>query len=175
MECLTNNNCEIDDICLDNVCVAPGPLDNIWLELKISSKASAVDADNGTLEKETIKTTAYMNIRQDGDVYQYIIICEIAPDVWSDTQHGSIPLANPTEDSIFMDGTWWELATQNGTPIRVLLSGQFKLKLQNGELKKAAFSSLGAYIADSDTKIPLYGGIKITGKTIDEDKLPALN
>jgi len=149
-------------------------LHNTWFELKISSKASAVDADNETLSKETIKTTAYMYVMQDGDGYTYDIICEVDPGMWdTTTSGGSFPFANPTEDNIFMQTKGWEIVTPDGLSMIVALSGQFKLKLKNGELKSASFSILGAYISESRApQGDLYGAVKIKGKLIDEEKLP---
>jgi len=148
------------------------PLDHTWFELKISSKAFSVYADNETLSKENIKMTAYMFIMQGGDEYEYAIICEDESGKWNDLTGGIFPVSNPTEDDIFMGTHEWNLVTQDGTPILILLSGQFKLKRNKGILKNASFSTLGAFIDDSDTEIPWYGGVKVKGKTIDDDKLP---
>ena len=154
------------------MCFGP-PLDDTWFELKISAKACAVDNEEDAIEKESIKTIAYMYIEEDGDEYRYTIFCETSPGNWGPTGSDTFPVANPTQFNIFLNDQW-PIFTPDGTEMHIDLSGLFKLKLKMGCLSGGSFSTLGASITagQNPSGLPLYGGVKIKGKAIDADKLP---
>ena len=157
------------------MCFGP-PMDGTWFELKISAKACAVDNDEGSVEKESIKTIAYMYITDEGAEYGYQIFSEIkffGQVDWYRTVSGTFPFANPTQYNIFLNDQW-HIETPDGTSINIDLSGLFNLKLNLGCLTGGSFSTLGASISSGENPegLPLYGGVKIKGKTIDENKVP---
>ena len=157
--------------------VSAQTLDETFFKLDISTKGYAVDMDNETVSKETIKTTAYLHLwwELQWEEYLYTVHSEVKPGVWEITASDRIPVPLPNEDTLFLHDALWPIDTPDGTLIAPTLSARIKVKLnKSGKLKNAVFSTLGAYIAFGITPEDalIYGGVHIRGTMINEQKLP---
>ena len=172
-------------------------LDGAWFKMKF--KSQAVEASGGFdasgPPKAVVKGTAYMFFELNepdgepsGESYRVTIWSEVFPGNWSpglgidglpgtfefNLQGPDEALLNLTEITVFVPG--------NGPPppdgvvlgFDGLMTGVFKLKLKNDELKSASFKTLGGLILDgtADGFTGLAGGFSMRGKTINPNKLP---
>jgi len=151
-------------------------LDDTWFKVDMSFKGEAVDTDDSSISKLSIKTSGYLYIYDTGAAYETQIFSEVDEGVWNVTGGGTIPPEFITDDEIFMPIQSWVFITPDPTQLAASLSGKFKVKLNKDDsLKKATFSTQGAtvlplpFTPENDI---LFGKIKVKVKMIDVDDLP---
>jgi len=80
-----------------------------------------------------------------------------------------------TEEYIFMPHLYMAAQKPDGTILGLYITGSIITKLDKlGELSRATFASMGAEvpIGTASDGAMIYGGAKVKGKLIDEEKLP---
>jgi hypothetical protein len=152
-------------------------LDETWFKLNVSAKGFSVGPDE-VISKTSFKATAYLSLEWDegNSHYDCTLVCETSPGMWaSQALDGFIDPEFCTEDYIFLPDSDWTVYAPDGSSIHFYFTALVRSKVNtSNELTGATFFTLGAEVNSGETKDghPVYGGAKVKGKLIDEEKLP---
>ncbi len=174
-------------------------LDNLWFKVTASVKGGA--ALGGNVDNIKGKVVAYVFVTADKDMlaegggvattpYDATVISEVEPDNWQLVDAFSFltvgndervmvgPSLGGADDgiSMVMELTSDPVPTE-GSPtefVRVVFTAKTKIKTdKEGAVKKASFKSLGGVVPNGISEgETLFGGAKLTGKSVDPSKLP---
>ena len=153
-------------------------LEGAWFKLSVSVKGYTVGAGE-VISKASFKANSYLYLMWDGGSRHYDCIRynETGPGIWtsSGVMNGYIDPEFCTEEYIFMPHVYMAAQKPDSTLLGFYITGLITTKLDKfSELKSATFSSLGAEvpIGTAPDGAAIYGGAKVKGKLIDEEKLP---
>ena len=180
--------------------LAPGApaqaLDGAWFKVTVAAKGFATVP--GLAQKIKGKVVCYMEVSTSdeegvdpGTLYDFILWCETADDVWAPYSFGSFFAVNESEEimvgpeadapptinhGVRLDIGLPSEVEGGGAPERLLVDMVAQLNVKRdaeGALKSANFKSLGATLPEGLSEgFTIYGGAKVKGKTIDPSKLP---
>jgi hypothetical protein len=167
-------------------------LSDVWFKVKIKVKGySAVPEAKGEKpQKTTLTQTAYLHLNvgvpkaAPGDgapppfpvqTLDFQLWTEVAPDVWEPTYEGTTDLEIGGGLIYFFADTNFLVDFPGPAGAESYMTVVFKAKLdKEGAFKSATVQSLGGEVYDGTTTgdDAVRGGISMSGKSIDPDKLP---
>lgn len=147
-------------------------LSDVWFKMKIVAKGHTITAQSSPIEAYNNTSTVYVRFWPTLTAYLHNW------QMWSQNSEGEWGSVTGTQ-YIYgaTDGIIWNWETEWGdyppVGIAATIAGVMKIKRDGSVTKNAKFSSTGCHLIGGQTeKGFFYGGCKVTGKTVAEDKLP---
>jgi hypothetical protein len=148
-------------------------LSDVWFKMKISSKGHTITPPDSAIASYGNTSTVYVRFSRTLTAYQHNW------QMWSQNSqtsewaavNGTLYIYGATDGLIWAWETEWTTSPPVG--IAASISGVMKIVRDGTTTKKAKFTSTGCEIIGGQTPSgDFYGGCKVTGSTIAEDKLP---
>jgi len=143
------------------------PLDGLWFRLNGQFQGYTVDPGTGGAAGRRVGGIAYLGFVWNGvDAYNYEVYTEQAPGVWSLSTSGSYM---PTLEYYFPDWewTWWG---EGGLFVTFYQTAAITPARWGSGLRYRGWGEV--YDGDDGLGNMLYGGVTITGRSIDPSRLP---
>jgi hypothetical protein len=164
-------------------------LDGLWFKLKVKIKGEAAVPDVEAPKKVSLTATAYLRLTitepsgaggeiypdYAGTTYAYELWMETAPDFWELVYNDAEDIESASPTRFFLSDTFFTVKYMGGGAADCYVTSAIKVKFdKQGAFTSATFRSLGgeAYVGTTDGTDAFRGGIVITGKSVDPEKLP---